>query len=106
MTPGAVGADVLIMDADQKWMMAAKLLDVSNGGSLIYPGLLASTGRRLSLLFERIPEAGWIDADVVRSEGGNKVGIRFLTGLGAEFLRALTSDDRGLRGDDADSKTP
>jgi hypothetical protein len=106
MAPGAAGTDVLIMDADEKWMMPGKLLDVSNGGSLICPGLLASTVRRLCLLFERVPEAGWIDADVVRSEGRSKVGIRFLTALSTEFVRALTSDDKGLRDVDDDGKTP
>jgi hypothetical protein len=105
MTPEAAWADVLIMDAEEKWMIRAKLLNVSHSGGLVCPGRLVSTGRRLSLLLERIPEAGWIDADVVRSEGRNEAGLRFVTALSTEFLRALASDDRGRRYD-ADSKTP
>jgi hypothetical protein len=106
MAAGAIGTDVLIMDAEEKWMMPAKLLDVSNGGGLVCPGILVSTGRRVQLLFERIPEAGWIDADVVRSGGPNRVGVAFLTPLSADFVRAATSDRRGGRDYDPDGKTP
>jgi hypothetical protein len=103
--PGAAGTDVLIMDADDKWLMPAKLLNISTGGGLVCPGRLFGTGRRLRLLFERVPEAGWIDAEIVRPGESGNVGIRFLSRLSTEFLQAATKACQDRRSD-AESKTP
>jgi hypothetical protein len=97
MTPAAQAAGVLIMDADEKWMMPAKLVNVSSDGGLICPGILAATTRRLCLLFENVPEAGWIDSEVVRSPGPGEVGIRFLSPLSTEFVRTATSEGKAGR---------
>jgi hypothetical protein len=105
MTPGAAGTDILIMDADEKWMVPAKLLDISTDGGLISPGRLLATGRRLYLLFERVPEAGWIDAEVARPAASGNVGIRFQYPLRTEFLGAVTSKGNDRRSD-AERKTP
>jgi hypothetical protein len=93
------------MDSEQKWMMPAKLLNISSGGGLVYPGRLAATGRRLCLLFERVPDAGWIDAEVVRAAASGYVGIRFRFPFRTEFLRALTSKGNIWRRN-SESKTP
>src|SRR5690242_10012378 len=86
-TPAAGRADVLIMEADEKWMMPAKLLNMSADGGLISPATLVSTGHRICLLFERLPQAGWVDAEVVRGAGPSQVGIRFLAQMSPEFIQ-------------------
>jgi hypothetical protein len=104
-TAGTAGAHVLILDVDENWMMPAMLLNISTDGGLICLGLLVSTGRRLCLLFDRVPEAGWIDAEVVRPGESGTVGIRFLSPLSTEFLGAATSERKDRR-DNAESQTP
>jgi PilZ domain len=104
-TPGAAVGDVLVMDANQRWMMPAKLLDISSHGGLIRPRELVATGRRICLLFENLPEAGWIEAEVVRSGGPREVGIRFLAPLSDEFVRGTTGGG-GARRSDPEGKTP
>lgn len=103
--PGAAGTDVLIMDEVDKWLTPAKLLNISTGGGLVCAGRLAAIGRRLRLLFERVPEAGWIDAEIVRCGESGSVGIRFPSRLSAEFLQVTTSVCHDRRSD-AESKTP
>jgi hypothetical protein len=104
-TPGAAGTDILIMAAEEKWLIPAKLLNISTGGGLVCAASLVATHRRLYLLFERVPEAGWIDAEIVRAGETGNVGIRFLSRLSAEFLRAATRASHDRRSD-AESTTP
>ena len=96
---------VLVMDAEKKWMTRADVLNLSADGGLIGPAKLVTTGRRLGVLFEGAPEAGWIDADVVRSEGPGRVGIRFVSPLSDEFVSAATSGF-ARRLADAEATTP
>jgi PilZ domain len=103
--PGVAGTDVLIMDVEGMWLIPAKLLDISTGGCLVCPGRLFATGRRLRLLFERVPEAGWIDAEMVRRGESGNVGIGFLSRLSIEFLLAATRACHDRRSD-SESKTP
>jgi hypothetical protein len=94
------------MEADEKWMMPAKLLNISADGGLVSPGILVSTGRRICLLFQMLPQAGWIDAEVVRVGGPNQVGIRFLPQMSPEFLQAAMGEPKAQRNDDSEGKTP
>jgi hypothetical protein len=94
------------MDADKKWKLPARLLNVSSDGGLVCPGYLIETGRRLCMLFEKIPEAGWIDAVVVRSGGPGNVGIKYLSPLSPEFIRAATSEVEARPYAVAEGQTP
>jgi hypothetical protein len=105
MAPESAGADILIMDADEKWVIPAKVLDISAHGGLIGPGVLVGTGRRLRVLFDNVPEAGWIEAEVVRGAGPGQVGMRFLSPLSPGFVRAAASEARARRYD-PESETP
>jgi hypothetical protein len=105
ITPMPSGTGVLIMDADEKCMMPAKVLNLSSDGGLISPGILVPTGRGICLLFEKVVEAGWIDAVVVRGGRPGQVGIRFLSRLSPELLRAATAEGQPGR-NAAEGQTP
>jgi hypothetical protein len=105
MTPGPQGTDVLIGDAAEDWVIPTKLLNLSIDGALVGPGIVIATGHRICLLFMKIPGAGWIDAEVVRAGGPGQVGIRFLSPLSAEIIRAATSDGEARRDGDAEGET-
>ncbi len=92
------------MDADQKWMMPAKLINISSSGGLMCPRNWSRPCRRICLLFDKLEEAGWFEAEVVRSEGPGEVGIRFLSPLRGEFVRATTRVAKARR-NVAESKT-
>jgi hypothetical protein len=106
MTPAARGSHILILDPVETWKLPARLVNMSGDGGLVCPGYLIATGRRVCLLFEQLPEAGWIDAEVVRSGGPGKVGIKFLSPLSPEFIRAATSEVEARRQNAAEIVTP
>jgi hypothetical protein len=104
ITPQGATA-VLVMEADKKWMTQAAVVNLSTDGGLIGPASLVATGRRLGVLFEGAPDAGWIDAAVVGSEGPSRVGIRFVSPLSDEFVSAAASGF-ARRQADAEAKRP
>jgi hypothetical protein len=106
MTPGALGANLLILDEAHKRMMPAKLLDISAGGALIRSDEVMVTGGRLGLLIRDVPELGWIDAKVVRPGGQAEMGVRFISPFRPEFLLAATSEGSRAREDYASRETP
>ena len=59
---------------------------------LVSPGIVISIDRRVSVLFERFPEAGWLDAVILRATGPAQVGIGFRPSLSAAFLQAVRSE--------------
>ncbi len=105
-TPASRGTEVVIMDVDEKWMMPAKVLDISADGGLISPGIVITIGRRICMLFEKIPEAGWLDAVVVRAPRPCQIGIMFQAPLNAGLLQAVTSEGEVRRAFDPLAETP
>ena len=102
--PGALGDDLLILDR-KKMMVRAKLLDISAGGALLrFDGVIAN-GRSFSILLHDVPELGWIEVEVVRSDRPREVGVRFVSSFSPEFLQAARECDP-RRGHDAEGVTP
>lgn len=90
-SPGALGPDILILDEERRRAQPARLLDISAGGALIRSDRAVAVGRQVGLLVFKVPELGWIDAEIVRSAGPNEVGVRFLSPFRPEFVAAATS---------------
>jgi PilZ domain len=106
MSPGALGADVLIMHEMDRWMKSAKLLDISAGGALIRSEEDLTNGQRLRMLVQDVPELGWIDAEIVRSAGPSEAGVRLIAPFRPELVLAATTGRRAGRDERAESKTP
>jgi hypothetical protein len=106
MTPGALGTDLLIMDANERRMIPATLLNISAGGGLIRSDRAIVRGGQLSLLINSIPAAGWIDVEVVRSGGPSEVGVRFVSPFSPGFVLAAASERQARQDKDAASETP
>ena len=103
--PGALGDDLLILDR-KMMMVRAKLLDISAGGALLQFDGIISNGRSFSILLHDVPELGWIEAEVVRSDGPREVGVRFVSPFSPEFLQAETSERGSWRRYDPEGVTP
>ncbi len=104
--PGALGAGILIMHETEKWILHARLLDISAGGAFIRPVRGVAKGRQLRILVHEAPELGWIDAEIVRSGGPSEAGVRFLTPFSPEFVLAATTERQPGRDEGAAGKTP
>ena len=105
MTPGDLGSELLIMDRKHKAMMNAKLLNISTGGALLHFDGGIANGQSFSILLHDLPELGWIEAEVVRSDGPRGVGVRFVHPFSPEFLQAIR-ECGPQRGHDAEGVTP
>ena len=88
--PGAFGTHVLIMGENEGWLKRAALLNINAGGCLIRSDELSMSSRRLKMLFEDLPEAGWIDAEVIHSLEATEAGLRFISPFRPEFVQATS----------------
>jgi hypothetical protein len=104
--PGALGADILIMNETGMWMSYAKLLDISAGGALIRSDGGMAEGRQLRILVQDVPELGWIDAQIVRVAGPGEAGVRFRIPFCPDFVLSATTERKPERDERAASKTP
>ncbi len=104
--PGALGCNLLIMVESAGWMRPGKLLNISAGGALIRSDRGITEQRRLRILIHDVPELGWIDAEVVRSDEPRELAVRFITPFSPEFVQAATTEPRSSREGRAESQTP
>jgi hypothetical protein len=104
-TPGALGSGLLIRDEEQRHAIPAKFLNISAGGALIGTDRAIAGARRVSLQICKVPELGWIDAEIVHSAGPTVVGVRFISPFRPEFVSAATSYHRPRRDVDPVSET-
>jgi PilZ domain len=81
-------AYVHIMQWAGKSITRARLLDISTGGALISTYTLMAIGEKVRVQFDRAPEIGWLEAEVVHVKRPRKVGIRFNRPLRPEFANA------------------
>jgi PilZ domain len=79
---------VHIMQWAGKSITRAGLLNIGTGGALISTYTLIATGEKVRVQFDRAPEIGWFDAEVVHVKRPRKVGIRFNPPLRPEFADA------------------
>jgi hypothetical protein len=94
------------MRENEGWLKRAALLNISAGGCLIRSDEISLSCRRLRMLFEDVPEAGWIDAEVIRSVETNELGVRFISPFRPEFVQATTSERDPRRDQQSAIETP
>ncbi len=88
--PGGFGTHVLIMGENEGWLKRAAMVNISAGGCLLRSDELSLSARRLRMLFEDVPEAGWIDAEVIHSAEATGAGLRFVSPFRPEFVHAMS----------------
>jgi hypothetical protein len=105
VAPRALGTDIVIMRDGEKWTTPATLLNVSASGALIRSDLGLATYGRFRILLHKVPELGWIDAEIVRFAGQSEAGVRFITPFSPEFVQSATTQREPVR-EVSDRKTP
>jgi hypothetical protein len=66
----------LIADWTLQRLARARLLNISVGGALVESSKAFSPNRALRVGLENVPEIGWADAKVMRSEESRRIALR------------------------------